>query len=354
MNQPVLQVKGVKTHFFTENGAVPSVDGITFNLFKGEILGIVGESGSGKSVTSLSVMRLIEHPGKIVEGEIRYQDRDLLQLEESEMRRIRGREIGMIFQEPLTALNPVFRIGHQIQESLMNHYKLNKQEAKQRVLELLRRVNIARPESVYEAFPHELSGGMRQRAMIAMAISCNPKILIADEPTTALDVTIQAQILRIMKEIIEKEGSSVILITHDLGVIAEMADRVAVMYAGQIVEQCDVFTLFREPKHPYTKGLLKSTPKLHNLKETLDSIEGSVPNPLFMPSGCRFHPRCPYATESCTKHEPELIEPAPDHQVRCLMYGQEFEQHWQRRGEADGNDGKPQSDFTNSEIKQAF
>lgn len=328
MKQPILQVNGLKTYFFTDKGAVPSVDDVTFTLQEGETLGIVGESGSGKSVTSLSIMGLIESPGKIVEGEIRFRDRDLLKLSDHEMRKIRGKEIGMIFQEPLTALNPVFRIGHQIQESLMNHNNMNKTEAKQHALELLNKVKIPRPESVYESYPHELSGGMRQRAMIAMAISCSPKVLIADEPTTALDVSIQAQILKIMKEIIQNEGNSIVLITHDLGVIAEMADRVVVMYAGQVVEQCSVYTLFKHPKHPYTRGLLKSIPKLHNILETLDSIEGSVPNPLNMPDGCRFHPRCSFATGACSRNEPRLIELASDHQVRCLMYQEEFEKEW--------------------------
>lgn len=321
MNQQILEVKELKTHFHTENGAVPSVDGVSFDLRKGETLGIVGESGSGKSVTSLSIMRLIEHPGEVVEGQIRYFGKDLLQLSESEMRKIRGRDISMIFQEPLTALNPVYSIGYQIREVLLNHTRMKKSEAKQRTLELLSKVKIPRPESVYNAYPHELSGGMRQRAMIAMAIACGPKLLIADEPTTALDVSIQAQILKIMRNIIKEVGSSIILITHDLGVIAEMADRVAVMYAGQIVEQCDVFTLFREPKHPYTRGLLKSTPNLQQIQETLDTIEGTVPNPLNMPQGCRFHPRCPEATEKCRSDSPSFIHINSQHQVRCFLYG---------------------------------
>ncbi|GIP33430.1 ABC transporter ATP-binding protein [Paenibacillus sp. J2TS4] len=329
MDQNALEVQNLKTYYYTENGTVPSVDGVTFHVKQGETLGIVGESGSGKSVTTLSVMRLIEKPGKIIAGEIRFAGRNLLDLSESEMRKIRGKEISMIFQEPLTALNPVFSVGYQIREALMNHLKLDKAAAKQRTLELLKQVRISRPESVYHAYPHELSGGMRQRAMIAMAISCHPQILIADEPTTALDVSIQAQILRIMKQIIKEEGSSILLITHDLGVIAEMADRVAVMYAGQIVEQCDVYTLFEAPRHPYTRGLLKSTPRLHQLEDTLDSIEGTVPNPLFMPSGCRFHTRCPYAKPICGEQEPNLYEEASSrHEVRCLMHEPEFAGQW--------------------------
>ena len=320
MKQTILEVKNLRTYFYTENGIAPSVDGVSFSLKEGETLGIVGESGSGKSVTSLSIMRLIDQPGKIVEGEVIFLNQDLLQQKEHSMRKIRGKEMAMIFQEPLTALNPVFRIGHQIQEALINHQNMGKKEAKQRTMELLRQVQISRPESVYKAYPHELSGGMRQRAMIAMAISCKPKLLIADEPTTALDVSIQAQILKIMRKINKEEGNSIILITHDLGVIAEMADRVAVMYAGQIVEECDVFTLFKDPKHPYTRGLMKSTPTMKRISEKLDTINGSVPNPLQMPEGCRFHPRCPSATDRCTSSEPGIEEVEADHQVRCFLY----------------------------------
>ncbi|WP_010272475.1 ABC transporter ATP-binding protein [Paenibacillus senegalensis] len=328
MSSQALKIDGLKTYFYTENGVVPSVDGVSFHINQGETLGIVGESGSGKSVTSLSVMRLIEKPGKIVEGEIQFGDRSLLQISEAEMRKIRGRDITMIFQEPLTALNPVFTIGHQISEALINHLKMSKAEAKKRTLELLKQVRIARPESVFNSYPHELSGGMRQRAMIAMAISCDPKLLIADEPTTALDVSIQAQVLQIMKDIVRERGNSILLITHDLGVIAEMADRVVVMYAGQIVEQCDVFTLFKSPKHPYTKGLLKSTPRLDQLTETLESIEGSVPNPLSMPAGCRFHPRCPYAKPICESVSPQLQGDGSIHEIRCLMYDDRYAKEW--------------------------
>lgn len=322
MEKPVLEVNGLSTSFYTENGVVPSVDGVSFDLREGETLGIVGESGSGKSVTTLSIMGLIEPPGR-AQGEIRFRGEDLLRLDEERMRKVRGKEIAMIFQEPLTALNPVFRIGHQIEEMLLTHTGKSKAEAKRETLELLRKVMIPRPESVYAAYPHELSGGMRQRAMIAMAIACKPSVLIADEPTTALDVSIQAQIIRLMKEIIRTEGSSILLITHDLGVIAELADRVAVMYAGQIVEQCDVFTLFRSPKHPYTQGLLKSTPQLFGQPDTLESIEGAVPNPLFLPTGCRFHPRCAYATDACREKRPELTEIRPGHRARCLKVEQE-------------------------------
>ncbi|SDD79359.1 peptide/nickel transport system ATP-binding protein [Paenibacillus sp. UNCCL117] len=328
MELSMLQVRHLKTYFFTENGAVPSVDGVSFELREGETLGIVGESGSGKSVTSLSIMRLIDKPGEIIGGEIRFKDKDLLKLGEAEMRTIRGREIGMVFQEPLTALNPVFRIGHQIAESLIHHLGLSQAEAKRRTLELLTKVRIPRPESVYKAYPHELSGGMRQRAMIAMAIACRPKLIIADEPTTALDVSVQAQVLDIMKDIIDQEGSSMLLITHDLGVIAEMADRVAVMYAGQLVEQCDVHALFSRPLHPYTRGLLHSTPKLGRWGEPLASIEGAVPNPLSMPSGCRFHPRCPHALPACAERQPSLYDQGSHHEVRCLMYDPHYADLW--------------------------
>ncbi|PYI55620.1 ABC transporter ATP-binding protein [Paenibacillus flagellatus] len=319
MARPVLEVSGLSTSFFTDNGVVPSVDGVSFDLREGETLGIVGESGSGKSVTTLSIMGLIEPPGRIVQGEIRFRGENLLQLDAERMRRIRGRDIAMIFQEPLTALNPVFRIGRQIEEMLLTHTAMSKEEAKRETLSLLKKVMIPRPESVYEAYPHELSGGMRQRAMIAMAIACKPSVLIADEPTTALDVSIQAQVIRLMKDLIRSEGGSILLITHDLGVVAELADRVAVMYAGQIVEQCDVFTLFRSPKHPYTQGLLKSTPQLFGQPDTLESIDGSVPNPLFLPPGCRFHPRCAYATDDCRTKRPELNEIGPGHLARCLL-----------------------------------
>lgn len=320
MKRTILEVKDLKTYFYTEAGVVPSVDGVSFTLKEGETLGIVGESGSGKSVTSLSIMRLIEPPGAIVGGQVLFQGQDLLQLSENEMRKRRGRDIAMIFQEPLSALNPVFRIGDQIREALMNHFPISKTEARERTLELLRQVRIPRPESVYRAYPFELSGGMRQRAMIAMAMACKPKLLIADEPTTALDVSIQAQILNIMRTVTREEGTSIILITHDLGVIAEMADRVAVMYAGQLVEECDVFTLFRQPRHPYTQGLLKSTPRLHALTETLETIEGSVPDPLHFPKGCRFHPRCPYASDICRTKEPPVLEVDEEHRVRCVLY----------------------------------
>lgn len=318
--QALLDIQELKTYFYTENGVVPSVDGVTFQIKKGETIGIVGESGSGKSVTSLSIMGLVGAPGKIAGGKILFEGNDLVKASKKEMRRIRGNEIAMIFQEPLTSLNPVFTVGFQVAEAIRLHQQVSKEEAKQKGIELLKKVGIPRPDKVYSSYPHSLSGGMRQRVMIAMALSCNPKLLIADEPTTALDVTIQAQILHLMRELIKENGTSIILITHDLGVVAEMVDRVIVMYAGQVVEQTDVFTLFKKPRHPYTLGLLKSTPKIHELKDELESIEGTVPNPSNMPKGCRFHPRCPYAMDKCVTDAPELELINDGHQVRCWLH----------------------------------
>ena len=320
MAEEVLHVKNLKTYFHTENGVVPSVDDVTIQINKGETVAIVGESGSGKSVTSLSIMRLIDSPGKIQGGQILFKGRDIVPISMKEMRQLRGNEIAMIFQEPLTSLNPVFTIGNQMAESIMLHLKKNKKEARELSIEMLKKVGIPRAEKVIDSFPHSLSGGMRQRVMIAMALSCNPKLLIADEPTTALDVTIQAQILKLMKELISEFDTSILLITHDLGVVAEMADRVVVMYAGQVVEETDVFTLFREPKHPYTKGLMDSTPKIHELKEELTSIPGTVPNPLHYPIGCRFMDRCPYAMQKCAEAQPELKEILTSHKVRCWLH----------------------------------
>lgn len=321
MNEQVLlDIQELKTYFYTDSGVVPSVDGVSFQINKGETIGIVGESGSGKSVTSLSIMGLVGKPGKVTGGKILFDGQDLVTVSNREMRRIRGNEIAMIFQEPLTSLNPVFTVGFQVAEAIRLHQKADKEEAKKKTIELLKKVGIPRPDKVYSSYPHSLSGGMRQRVMIAMALSCNPKLLIADEPTTALDVTIQAQILHLMRELIRDNGTSIILITHDLGVVAEMVDRVIVMYAGQVVEQTDVFTLFSKPRHPYTLGLLKSTPKIHELKDELESIEGTVPNPGNMPKGCRFAPRCPYAMDKCVTEAPRLEEMNPGHQVRCWLH----------------------------------
>ncbi|WP_456277834.1 ABC transporter ATP-binding protein [Bacillus sp. AK128] len=321
--QALLDIQQLKTYFYTESGIVPSVDDVSFQLKKGETVAIVGESGCGKSVTSLSVMGLVGSPGKIVGGKVLFEGKDLTKVSKKEMRKIRGNEIAMIFQEPLTSLNPVFTVGSQVAEAIILHQNASKEEAKQKTIELLKKVGIPRAEKVYSSYPHSLSGGMRQRVMIAMALSCNPKLLIADEPTTALDVTIQAQILHLMKELSRDNETAIMLITHDLGVVAEMVDRVIVMYAGQVVEQTDVFTLFREAKHPYTQGLLKSTPKIHELKEELESIEGAVPTPAEMPRGCKFHPRCPFAMEQCITDEPKLSDLNGGHQVRCWLYKEE-------------------------------
>ena len=298
-----------------------AVDGVDFEIRKGETLALVGESGSGKSITSLSIMQLIQSPpGKIVAGSIELEGKDLLKLSEKEMTSVRGNDIGMIFQEPMTSLNPVFTIGNQIAEPLIKHKKMKKKEAYAKALELLKLVGFPRAEEIIHEYPHQLSGGMRQRAMIAMALSCNPKLLIADEPTTALDVTIQAQILDLMIDMKEEFGSSILMITHDLGVVAETADRVMVMYGGQIVESADVKELFTDPKHPYTVGLLASMPQIDDDKERLEAIPGMVPPAHNFPQGCRFAPRCKHAMEKCTNDVPELYEAGPGHKVRCVLY----------------------------------
>ncbi|MGY3714610.1 ABC transporter ATP-binding protein [Sutcliffiella cohnii] len=319
----LLEVNNLKTHFFTENGVIPSVNGVSFEIKKGETIAVVGESGCGKSVTSLSIMGLVGSPGKIVDGEILFEGRDITKLSKRELRKLRGNEIAMIFQEPLTSLNPLFTVGNQLSESIKLHQGLSKQDAKVKSIEMLQKVGIPRADKVYSSYPHSLSGGMRQRVMIAMALSCNPKLLIADEPTTALDVTIQAQILELMRNLTRENDTSIMLITHDLGVVAEMVDTVIVMYAGQVVEHTDVYTLFHNPKHPYTKGLLDSTPKIHERKDELQSIEGTVPSPANMPVGCKFNPRCPFATEKCVTQEPELTDVEKNHKVRCWLYEEE-------------------------------
>ncbi|GED51421.1 ABC transporter ATP-binding protein [Brevibacillus borstelensis] len=318
MEANLLEVKHLQTHFKTEDGVVPSVNGVSFSVAKGETLAIVGESGCGKSVTSLSIMGLVAPPGEVVGGEIWLEGQNLLALSKKELRKLRGNKLSMIFQEPMTSLNPVFTIGNQLGEVFRQHRQMDKKEARAHSVEMLEHVGIPNAEKIVDSFPHQLSGGMRQRVMIAMALACNPALLIADEPTTALDVTIQAQILELLKKLNKEFQTGVILITHDLGVVAEMADRVVVMYAGEVVEQADVFSLFAEPKHPYTKGLLGSLPKLDENREELDSIPGSVPNPLDMPDGCAFHPRCPAATEECKQNKPQLQEVALNHLARCF------------------------------------
>jgi oligopeptide/dipeptide ABC transporter ATP-binding protein len=323
-NDAILQVRGLKTQFFTEAGVVQAVDGIDFDVRRGEVVGLVGESGCGKSVTSLSIMRLIAQPGKILEGQVVFDNQDLLELPESRMVDIRGNRISMIFQQPQSSLNPVFRIGDQLAEVLHIHQDVGREAGQRRAVELLGMVGIPEPESRVKAFPHELSGGMAQRVMIAMALACVPELLIADEPTTALDVTIQAQILDLMRNLRSKMDTAIILITHDLGVVAEMCDRVNVMYAGRIVEQAPVVELFKAPKHPYTDALIGSTPILGQADKELTTIPGSVPNLIDLPVGCKFAPRCVPRIQNnltiCTEQEPELKPIAPGHTVRCWLY----------------------------------
>ena len=308
----LLEVNNLRTHFPTRAGLVRAVDGVSFYLDRGELLGLVGESGCGKSMTALSVMRLIAPPGKIVGGEILFDGKDLLKLSDSEMRQMRGDDIAMIFQDPMTSLNPVYTVGEQIAEALRLHRKLSHKQAKQAAIEAMREVAIPDPGRRAGDYPHQLSGGMRQRVMIAMALACNPKLLIADEPTTALDVTIQAQILELLDDLRKQRELAVLLITHDLGIVAEVADRVAVMYTGKIVEESPVDELFARPKHPYTEGLLRSVPKLtseHVIKqERLETIEGTVPRPTDLPSGCHFAPRCSHRMPRCTEGEIPLYE----------------------------------------------
>jgi peptide/nickel transport system ATP-binding protein len=317
----LLDVKDLKTYFYLEGSKVAkAVDGVNFSVNPGETVALVGESGSGKSITSLSIMKLVSKPGKIKEGQILFDGKDLVQLSDKQMTNVRGREIGMIFQEPMTALNPVFTIGNQIKETLIRHKKISKNEAERKAVELLKLVGFPRAEETMKEYPHQLSGGMRQRAMIAIAISCDPKLLIADEPTTALDVTIQAQILDIMDEMKKKFNMAVLLITHDLGVVAEYADRVMVMYGGQIVEQTAVENLFLNPKHPYTNGLLDSLPSLEKEVDRLGAIKGMVPAAHEFPAGCRFSDRCPHVMDKCKTSNPELVTIEPGHDVRCYLY----------------------------------
>ena len=314
----LLEVSNLKTYFYTAEGTIPAVNGVDLEVGEKETLGLVGESACGKSVTALSIMRLIPSPaGKIVQGKINFKGENLLDLEEIEMRKIRGAKISMIFQDPLVSLNPVYTIGNQIEEAIILHQKLKKREARGKALEMLNLVGITSPRERLNSYPHQLSGGMGQRAMIAMALSSNPSLLIADEPTTALDVTIQAQILDLLQKLKEEREMSIILITHDLSIIAEVADSVAVMYAGKIVEHAKVREIFKRPKHPYTKGLLDSIPQLTEKKERLKVIEGNVPNLLNLPSGCKFHPRCPLVDEKCRKEEPPLEKKETGHWARC-------------------------------------
>jgi oligopeptide/dipeptide ABC transporter ATP-binding protein len=320
----LLEVRDLQTHFPTRAGLVRAVNGVSFYIDRGEMLGVVGESGCGKSITALSIMRLIAPPGKTVGGEIIFDGKNLLKLSDAEMRAIRGDDIAMIFQDPMTSLNPVFTVGEQIAEALRLHRKLSRKAARAAAIDAMREVSIPDPARRIDDYPHQLSGGMRQRVMIAMALACDPMLLIADEPTTALDVTIQAQILELLNELRRSRDLAVLLITHDLGVVAEVADRVAVMYTGRIVEESSVQELFARPKHPYTEGLLRSVPKLTTehvaKKERLETIEGTVPSPTDLPPGCHFAPRCPYRMPRCTEEDIPLYQLENDVNVRCVLF----------------------------------
>ncbi|MBU9719944.1 MULTISPECIES: ABC transporter ATP-binding protein [Bacillaceae] len=334
MKKPVLEVNHLKTHFFTDRGEIPAVDDVSFHVNEGEVLGIVGESGCGKSVTSLSIMGLVPNPpGKIVGGEILFREQkgdkeafeDLVKVKPKRLRQIRGNQVAMIFQEPMTSLDPLFTIGFQIIEALKNHMKLTKKEARKKAIELIQLVGIPRAEQIVDEYPHQLSGGMRQRVMIAIAMACDPEVLIADEPTTALDVTIQAQILDLMKKLNKEKGTAILMITHDLGVVAEMCDRVVVMYAGKVVEEGDVRTILKSPKHPYTKGLIQSLPKIHQREKRLYSIPGNVPKPGSIKTGCRFAARCSEVFDKCYEEDPNLLELSEGHSCRCFLYEKEGE-----------------------------
>ncbi len=317
----LLEIRNLRTSFRTEDGRVQAVDNVSLGIQPGEVVGLVGESGCGKTVTSLSILQLLQSPPAHIDGgEIMFDGRDLLKLSPDELRRVRGNDIAMIFQEPMTSLNPVFTIGEQLMEAIELHEGLRGKALKNRAIEMLKMVGIPRADEVIAEYPHRFSGGMRQRAMIAMALSCNPKLLIADEPTTALDVTIQAQILDLMQDLKDRIHTAVLFITHDLSVIAEMADRVLVMYAGKVVEEADVETLFHDPQHPYTRGLIESRPAIDTVQTRLRYIPGNVPNPLEMPGGCPFHPRCPHAMEICTREMPAERELKDGHTVRCWLH----------------------------------
>ncbi|HLS35000.1 MAG TPA: ABC transporter ATP-binding protein [Bacillota bacterium] len=321
MSDILLDVKELHTYFFTDQGVVPAVEGVSLTVHQGEVVGIVGESGCGKSVTSLSIMKLVpDPPGKIVSGEINFKGENLVNASEKRMKQIRGNKIAMIFQEPMTSLNPLFTIGNQLRESIRNHENMTHQEAYKKAIELLKLVGLPRAEQMIHEYPHQLSGGMRQRVMIAMAMSCDPELLIADEPTTALDVTIQAQILDLMKKLKKENNMSILLITHDLGVVSEMCERVVVMYAGQVVEKGTVREIIKNPKHPYTKGLIRSLPKMAKNNQKLYSIPGTVPRPKIGRVACRFAPRCEYAFERCFKENPALFSLDSSRASRCFLY----------------------------------
>lgn len=321
----VLDIRNLKSHFFTAKGEVPAVDGVTIQVPPGKIIGIVGESGCGKSMTAMSVMGLLRYPGRVVEGSITLDGRDITHLSPRELAKVRGNEISMIFQEPMTSLNPVYPVGRQVREAILQHQKISKEEARKRVLEIFQAVGIPEPEKRYNSYPHQLSGGLRQRVMIGMAMVCRPKVMIADEPTTALDVTIEAQILQLMKKLCREQGTSIILITHNMGVVAEICDYVYVMYAGKVMEQAETFELFEHTEHPYTAGLLKSIPRLDEKVDRLYTIEGVVPNLLHLPAGCNFCTRCKEASERCFMEKPCLYQTRDGHGVRCFKYESEVQ-----------------------------
>ncbi|MBQ1390291.1 MAG: ABC transporter ATP-binding protein [Firmicutes bacterium] len=324
MSDAVLKIRGLKTQFFTSKGIVPAVDGVDITVKAGEAVGLVGESGCGKSMTAMSVMQLLEHPGRVVAGTIELEGENLLDKTKREMDDIRGNKISMIFQEPMTSLNPVYTIGKQVMESILTHNKnVTKEEARQRTIEIFRKVGIPEPEKRLNTYPHQLSGGLRQRVMIGMAMVCEPTLMIADEPTTALDVTIEAQILFLMKELQKDLGTAIIMITHNLGIVAESCDYVYVMYAGKIMEEAEVHEIFKNPQHPYTYGLLNSIPKVTETKEHLFTIRGLVPNLLALPKGCRFCTRCDHAMKICTEFQPDLYDIGGGHKVRCFLASKE-------------------------------
>ncbi len=325
--EELLRINNLKTHFFTKKGVVPAVDDVSISVPKSSVIGLVGESGCGKSMTAMSIMQLIQKPGKIIKGSIELEDENLLTYTKNEMRGVRGNKISMIFQEPMTALNPVYTVGRQVCESIrIHHSDVSRGEAKQRVLDIFKAVGIPEPERRFNSYPHQLSGGLRQRVMIGMAMVCNPKLMIADEPTTALDVTIEAQILSLMKDLQKERDTSILLITHNLGVVAEICDFVYVMYAGKVMEQANTFELFKNTCHPYTEGLMKSIPKITSEKQRLYNIKGVVPNLMKLPKGCRFCPRCDKAMPKCFEFEPSLyrvksvVENSGEHYVRCFLY----------------------------------
>ena len=333
MSKPLLEVKNLRTFFKTRNGIVKAVNDVSYSIYPGRTLGIVGESGSGKSVSAMSVLRLLDANGYIAGGTVTFDGQDLAKVSTQKMCHIRGNRISVIFQEPMTSLNPVFTIKRQLSEPFMIHQNMSKKEAAAKCIEMLRAVQIPNPEAVARQYPHQLSGGMRQRVMIAMALACKPDILIADEPTTALDVTIQAQILRLMNELQKENGTAIMFITHDLGVINEMADDVVVMYCGQVVEQAPARAIFTDCKqsHPYTEGLMFSIPRLNDNRKKLDPIPGTVPHPLDLPKGCKFAPRCKYCTQKCIDQEPELVQVAEEQWIRCIYPDKE-----ERRSESHG------------------